>query len=775
MALAWTAPTNNDGSAVTGYNVYEGTSPGTENYASPVNGGTLITTTSTSVTGLTNATSYYFTVKAVNAVGPSTPSNEAWAIPAATVPGAPTHVAAVGSDGSASVSWDAPSDQGGSNITSYTVSATDSTVASRGGQTCTWASGPLDCTVLGLSNGDSYTFTVSATNSLGTGAASAASNAVIPAVSAPSAPTAVTVTPGNGSVALSWTAPFDGGASITGYNLYEATTSGGENYTTPVNGGTLLRGTSTTVNSLTNGTKYYFTIKAVNSVGSSPASVEVWAIPGGTAPGAPTTVAATAGFASAVVTWNAPSDLGGSAVTRYTATATDSSVPARGGQSCTWTSGPLTCTVTGLSNGDSYTFVVTATNSVGTGSASAPSNAVVPALSSPSAPTGLTAVPGNGKVVLSWTTPTNGGADITGYNIYSASSPGAENYGAPANGSVLVEGDTGTISGLVNGHTYYFTVKAVNDVGSSAPSNEVWAIPAVTVSGPPQDVTSSAGTNGSATVSWLPPIDRGGSAISGYVVTPFLGTTAQASVVFHDTTTTQILSGLEPGAAYSFEVAAINASGNGKQSAASNVIDVPRAYTILSLSLSGATVVYGDEQAEQFAVSVAPNYPGPVPTGTVTIKKSTTTLCVITLSSAKGSCSLTAAELPVRSFSVYAIYARNTSFVGSSSFKTKTVLTVTRAASLTRLTVSSPKATFGHEQLERLSVSVTSAFPGAAVSGAVTISGTPCIVKLSGGKGSCNLKARTLAAGKHSLVAHYWGSPYYVGSLSTGTTVDVTK
>ncbi len=90
------------------------------------------------------------------------------------------------------------------------------------------------------------------------------------------------------------------------------------------------------------------------------------------APGAPTGVTATAGLTSARVTWVAPTDDGGSTVTRYTATASP------GGRTCSWTTGELACTITDLPNTTAYTITVAAENLAGAGAASAPSAAVRP-------------------------------------------------------------------------------------------------------------------------------------------------------------------------------------------------------------------------------------------------------------------------------------------------------------------------------------------------------------------------------------------------------------
>ncbi len=116
---------------------------------------------------------------------------------------------------------------------------------------------------------------------------------------------------------------------------------------------------------------------------------------------------ASPGNASASVSWTAPFN-GGSPITGYTVT----SDPAGGTGS---TVGATSTTVTGLSNGVSYTFTVTATNAIGTSDPSAPSNSVTPqAPTAPDAPTNVTASPGNASASVSWTAPFNGGSPITG-------------------------------------------------------------------------------------------------------------------------------------------------------------------------------------------------------------------------------------------------------------------------------------------------------------------------------------------------------------------------
>jgi hypothetical protein len=169
--------------------VAEGEGPGgaPESYevtASPGGATCTITPPATScvVRGLTNGTVYTFTVTAENEGGTSEESRISSEVTPIAPPTAPRDVSATAGDGEATITWTAPMDNGGSEITSYTVTAEP------GGRTCTWVSGALGCTVAGLANGTAYTFTVTATNAAGTSPPSSVSPVVTPSAPVPVVP-----------------------------------------------------------------------------------------------------------------------------------------------------------------------------------------------------------------------------------------------------------------------------------------------------------------------------------------------------------------------------------------------------------------------------------------------------------------------------------------------------------------------------------------------------------------------------------------------------------
>ena len=346
-AVSFTAPASDGGSPITSYTVTS--SPGgitAGGSSSPI-----------TVTGLTNGAAYTFTVTATNAVGTgpaSSPSNSVTPIAPSSVPGAPTGVTATAGNKQATVSFSAPALDGGSPITSYTVTSNP------GGVIKTGKASPI--TVAGLTNGTAYTFTVTATNAVGTGTASSPSNSVTPAPTEPGAPRAVTATAGNKQATVSFKAPSStGGSPIISYTV------------TSNPGGISKTGAHSpmTLTGLTNGTAYTFTVTATNAVGTGPASSPSKSVtPAPTEPGAPRAVTATAGNKQVTISFKAPSSTGGSPITSYTVTSNPGGISKTGARS------PLT--VKGLANGTAYTFTVTATNVMGTGPASSPSNSVTP-------------------------------------------------------------------------------------------------------------------------------------------------------------------------------------------------------------------------------------------------------------------------------------------------------------------------------------------------------------------------------------------------------------
>jgi len=434
---------------------------------------------------------------------------------APTVPDAPTGVSASSSDGAATISWTAPGNDGGSSITSYTVTASGS------GGSCTTPNGATtSCTISGLTNGMAYTFNVVATNAVGNSVVSSSSSPVTPAA-VPSTPTSVAATVINStSVSLGFVAGASNGSDISGYSVTS---------TPSVSGGLTVSGTGsplTVAGAFVQGQAYTFKIVERNSAGASSDSLASNSVTpnASTPPAAPTIGTATSlNSSSASVTFTAPANNGGSSILDYTV------LSSPGGITATGSSSPIT--ITGLSPNTSYTFTVTARNSVGSSIASASSNSITTAASSDATLSALTvssgslspsfasstsaysvAVAGSVSSITVTATVNQAGASlkVNGTSVTSGSASGAISLSVGSNTiHVVVSAQDGTTT-----KSYTVTVTralipiSVSDISLSAPVS----------GGSPQTSVSDNGQF-SATVAWSgnPVIFAGGVAYTATV------------------------------------------------------------------------------------------------------------------------------------------------------------------------------------------------------------------------------------------------------------------
>ena len=387
LAISFSAPTSNGGNAITGY-----TATATLSGVTVATQSVGATETTAALVGLVNGTTYNIQVIATNDEGSSAAATETGT--PATVPGIPT-IAAI-RPGSIYIEWLAP-DTGGSPITYYAITVVDpmgitseyTTGAGAVTGTSSCLTSARTCTITSVSTSiDStlptttlvddtrYSVSVAAANAQGVGDTT---SAFVVTAGQPNEPTALTASAGNRYFDACWSAPTYTplSAAVTSYSLqadHSDTTS-----TLTINPDDLvdnaaacaspLVGVRVTAfddgSTLSPGETYALTVSASTSpsdyvygMSSTSTSVTPFA-----APGAPTVTAVLASETTAQVTWSA-SSANGSAVTLYTVTASP------GSHSCTWTSGPLSCTITGLSDSTSYSFTVVATNTAGNGPAS---------------------------------------------------------------------------------------------------------------------------------------------------------------------------------------------------------------------------------------------------------------------------------------------------------------------------------------------------------------------------------------------------------------------
>jgi fibronectin type 3 domain-containing protein len=519
VTLAWAAV-----SGATSYSVARSLTSGT-GYATVA---TVTTGTGYTDTNVVNGTTYYYVVTSSNGTCSSGNSNEASASPACTPPAAPAGLTPTAGNGSVTLNWTASTSAISYSIYRNTDGSTTYTLVNSTTQTT--------FTDTNVVNGTKYYYVVTASN----GSCSSANStqvSVTPNCIPPSAPTNVTATAGNNQVTLSWTAP----AGAISYKVYRGTSSGGES-STPLASPTTTNYVDT---GAANGTRYYYVVTASNGSCSSGNSAEVSATPVCTPPSVPSALIATAGDGQVSLSWGAS-----------TPTPTSYTVQRKTGAGGTYAT-IATPTVnsysdTGLANGTTYYYQVSAYNGTCSSAYSAEAPATPVAACNQGAPGTPTAtITTSTQVKLDWTAASpvpTGGYDI-GRSLSSGS--GYTNVGHVGNTTLTF---TDADSTLAIGTTYYYEITAN---GSCTATSSPVSI-AFTCSTPAVPSPTAVNSSGSITISWT--AVTGATAYTVYRSTSSGGTYTAISSNQTAATYTDPASGLTNGNMYYYKVSSSNAN-----------------------------------------------------------------------------------------------------------------------------------------------------------------------------------------------------------------------
>lgn len=484
----------------------------------------------------------------VAVTGPGGTGTLANAFTYVATPTAPRSVTATGDNAKATVSWVAPASTGGSPITKYTVTSAPE------GRTCVVGGSALSCAVTGLTNGRAYTFTVTATNALGTSPRSGPSAPVTPAtVPGPIRGTRVVSSPGPGETTIAWNPPVsNGGAPVTGYRIRVSLPNNPSVFGPWV----AIGGPGRAITGLTLGANYRVQIAAGNRVGYGPVTTFAFKQPNVPGPIRSPRVAAVPDVGRTVIAWTWPSSDGGAAVTSYLVRV---SKPNQLNVFGPWISSPkVQMTLTGLTLGANYRVQIVAVNSQG-GSTPVSFNFRQPNTPSAIQSPRMTSFPQPGAAAIAWQRPTSdGGAPILRY-LVRISDPNSSSVFGPWR----TAGSTSfTFTGLTKGANYRVQIIAVNSQGNSPLTT--FGFRQATVPTPiPSARISAFPAPGMAIVAWMPPASDGGSRVTGYMVRfSKPNSTSEFGPWMRTTATSKVLSGLRKGAVYRVQMAATNSQGN---------------------------------------------------------------------------------------------------------------------------------------------------------------------------------------------------------------------
>ena len=382
------------------------------------------------------------------------------------------------------------------------------------------------------------------------------------ASSVPGTPSAPTLGASNNQIVVSWSAPSTGGSPITHYDLRYRISG---NWT-QIDG---LSGTSRTISSLTNGSEYEVQVRAANAKGDGAWSASARATPGAV-PGKPARPTLEASNNQIIVTWTAPSS--SSPITSYSVRYRRGTGAATRVDNLSGTSH----TLDSLDNGHSYEIRVRASNAKGAGPWSDAVTAVPGAVpSKPSAPT-LTA--SSGQIMVSWSAPTSNAGALTHYDL--------RHRRVGTSSWTQIDGISGTsrtVTGLTNGRSYEFQVRAANSIGDGAFSDSAMATPAGAPSAPSAPTLQTG--NGQLTASWNEPSANGASITHYDLQYRISGSWTQIDTI---TSRSRIITGLTNGSSYQVRVRAVNRAGDGSWSSTATATPgaVPNAPAAPSLTSS---------------------------------------------------------------------------------------------------------------------------------------------------------------------------------------------
>jgi hypothetical protein len=488
------------------------------------------------INGVPIDATYTFVLRASNSIGNGALSPDVIQDIYITIPDPPTIIEIEAGNQELIVDFEPPFITGGSPIVYYQYSIDNG----KNYINVRVIDSPPFITITGLINDKTYDVIIKAVNSkYGPGEPSNMVQGT--PKNLPSAPRITGITPGDNQLKV-FIIPSSIGEPI---DYYQYSLNGGTTFSLPYS--LDLPDNSITITGLDNGTSYPIVVRAVNAIGVGPNSNTVTGTPG-ILPDAPTfTVASGNGQLTVTITSSTQN------ITGYQCTAT----PTTGSPVIKTGTSPIV--ITGLTNGTTYSVVVRAINSSGTGPDSAPVSGTPGTV--PDAPSLFGIVSGNGQLSVGFCPVPDGGSPITGYEYTATPTTGS---------SVSGQSETTTspvvIPGLTNGTTYSVVLRAINQTGPGSNSNSLSGIPGIPSAPRISGITAG---NEQLSVAFVPPASTGGFPITGYECTVTLVPPVEGWYIIQSVTTSPFLiTGLTNGISYSVVIHAINQTGPGPNSTA---------------------------------------------------------------------------------------------------------------------------------------------------------------------------------------------------------------